>query len=289
MEDLIKKLENLKMPEIEIQSHRQKLKMALLNSGYFKEKTTMFLLKKFAPIGAVAVIALVLVIGFGLLKQPTPDTYAKELIAKTEAAVLNHQGNITLLPKNAISYTASPELVKEWVVEAKEAEDLRYLGKETIDGKYVEVLSYTDSKGNSNILKIDKDNLPVSRSIVIKDEAGKKVAGIEFGKAESFEMEVAKKKEGKESEVKYELFEPSSETDCLLFADLLKNYVAKKDQRVSELTKGSNWQVIKVIRSAPEKTETGMFVKTVTVVLEREGKQYEITFNLTDLTVESIK
>jgi len=50
-EDLIKKLENLKTPEIEIQSHKQRLKMALFNSGYFKERTIMFWTKRLVPVG----------------------------------------------------------------------------------------------------------------------------------------------------------------------------------------------------------------------------------------------
>lgn len=36
--DLEKKLENIKTPSIEIQSHKQRLKLALLNSGCFKEE-----------------------------------------------------------------------------------------------------------------------------------------------------------------------------------------------------------------------------------------------------------
>ena len=37
-EELIKKLESIKLPQIEIQSHRRRLRMALLNSEYFKEQ-----------------------------------------------------------------------------------------------------------------------------------------------------------------------------------------------------------------------------------------------------------
>lgn len=70
-DDLIKKLENLDLPEIELPSHQRRLKMALLNSGYFKKQTTMSLLKKFAPIGAVAVIALLAVVGVNYFKNPS--------------------------------------------------------------------------------------------------------------------------------------------------------------------------------------------------------------------------
>lgn len=61
-EDLIKKLEELKTPNIEIQSHQQELKRALLNSGYFKEKPSMLWTKKIVP----ATIALVLIVVLGL-------------------------------------------------------------------------------------------------------------------------------------------------------------------------------------------------------------------------------
>lgn len=36
--DLIKKLETLELPEIELKSHKENLKMALLNSDYFKKQ-----------------------------------------------------------------------------------------------------------------------------------------------------------------------------------------------------------------------------------------------------------
>ena len=37
-EELIKKLENVDLPEIEVQSHRRRLRMALLQSQYFEEQ-----------------------------------------------------------------------------------------------------------------------------------------------------------------------------------------------------------------------------------------------------------
>ncbi len=61
-EDLIKKLENIKTPDIEIQSHKQRLKMVLFSSGYFKEKPIMFWTKRLAPAGAA--LALILAVGF---------------------------------------------------------------------------------------------------------------------------------------------------------------------------------------------------------------------------------
>jgi len=59
-EDLIKKLENLETPEIELLSHKRASKMALLSSGRFKKRTIMDWAKIFAPV-ATAVLLLAVV------------------------------------------------------------------------------------------------------------------------------------------------------------------------------------------------------------------------------------
>jgi inhibitor of cysteine peptidase len=64
-EDFIKKLENLKTPDIELLGHRQALRTFLLNSGRFRERTLMNWAKVLAPVAAavllVAVVGLVAV------------------------------------------------------------------------------------------------------------------------------------------------------------------------------------------------------------------------------------
>jgi len=60
-EDLIKKLENLKAPDIELPGHRQALKMFLLNSGRFNQKRIMNWAKVLAPIAAA--VLLIAVVG----------------------------------------------------------------------------------------------------------------------------------------------------------------------------------------------------------------------------------
>jgi len=69
-EDFIGKLENLKTPEIELRGHKQALKMALLNSGHFKERTIMNWAKVLAPI--TAALLLVAVVGFFAVPKLTP-------------------------------------------------------------------------------------------------------------------------------------------------------------------------------------------------------------------------
>jgi inhibitor of cysteine peptidase len=61
-EDLIKKLENLRTPEIELLGHRRVLKLFLLNSGRFKKRTVMDWAKVLAPI--TAAVLLITVVGF---------------------------------------------------------------------------------------------------------------------------------------------------------------------------------------------------------------------------------
>jgi len=56
-EDLIKKLENLETPEIELQGHKQALKMALLSSGRFKERIiAVNIVPRLSPAPAIAAV-----------------------------------------------------------------------------------------------------------------------------------------------------------------------------------------------------------------------------------------
>jgi len=67
-EDLIQKLENLETPEIELPGHKQALKMTLLGSGHFRERTIMDWAKILAPVSAAVV--LIAVVGFFNVIQP---------------------------------------------------------------------------------------------------------------------------------------------------------------------------------------------------------------------------
>jgi uncharacterized secreted protein with C-terminal beta-propeller domain len=65
-DDLIERLEHLKTPEIELRGHKHALKMALLNSGRFKERTVMNWAKVLAPIA----VALLLIAFVGVFAVP---------------------------------------------------------------------------------------------------------------------------------------------------------------------------------------------------------------------------
>jgi len=69
-EDLIRKLENLETPEIELPGHKQALRMALLNSGRFKVRTIMDWAKMLAPV--TAAVLLIAVVGVFAVYQLEP-------------------------------------------------------------------------------------------------------------------------------------------------------------------------------------------------------------------------
>jgi uncharacterized secreted protein with C-terminal beta-propeller domain len=79
-EDFIEKLEHLKTPEIELPGHRQALKMALLNSEHFKERTIMNWAKVLAPI--TAAVLLITVVGFFAVDRSGPLYLGENQISK---------------------------------------------------------------------------------------------------------------------------------------------------------------------------------------------------------------
>jgi len=125
-EDLIKKLENIKTPKIEIQSHKEKLKMALLSSGYFKEEKIMnpimFWTKRLIPAGVA--LALVLAIGFSVIQPKLQIARAME-IAKNDPQI--------------------QQLMKDYGVEIKEVK--------LQDGKAFVLLSLPEEKLPSELEK----------------------------------------------------------------------------------------------------------------------------------------
>ena len=70
-DDLIEKLENLETPEIELHGHKQALKMALLSSGRFRERTIMDWAKILAPV--TAAVLLIAVMGLFTVYKPGPQ------------------------------------------------------------------------------------------------------------------------------------------------------------------------------------------------------------------------
>jgi len=122
-EDFIEKLENLETPEIELRGHKQALKMVLLNSGRFKERTIMNWAKILAPI--TAAVFLIAVVGFFNVIQPKlqiaqakeiamNDPQVQELMAEneleiTEAKLQNSEAFVLLTPEPVRLATFGPD------------------------------------------------------------------------------------------------------------------------------------------------------------------------------------
>jgi hypothetical protein len=87
-EDLIKKLEHLDLNEVELPGHRRRLRMALLNSGYWKGGiTNMSLFKKVVPAGAIiAAVAIIVAIVFNI-NGTSEQVSAQEIAEKSYQAV----------------------------------------------------------------------------------------------------------------------------------------------------------------------------------------------------------
>jgi uncharacterized secreted protein with C-terminal beta-propeller domain len=79
-EDLIKKLENLKTPDIELTGHKRALKMALLSSGRFKARTIRDWTKILAPV-ATAVL-LIAVMGVFAVYRPVSSPLGENQISR---------------------------------------------------------------------------------------------------------------------------------------------------------------------------------------------------------------
>jgi hypothetical protein len=116
-EDFIEKLRNLKTPQIELRGHKQALKMALLNSGRFRERTIMDWPKVLAPVSAA--VLLIAVVGFFTVIQPQlqmsqakeiarNDPHVQELMEKyqlgiTEVKLQNSQAFVLLVAHQHVS------------------------------------------------------------------------------------------------------------------------------------------------------------------------------------------
>ncbi len=116
-EDVIKKLEKIKLPQIEIPSHKKRLKMALFNWKYGKEKKAesifLGLRKVLIPLGTVAVVFVIILIVSNLIapqytlaevkKIAMKDPQVKELIEKgaeiKDIEIIKNKAYVLISPK----------------------------------------------------------------------------------------------------------------------------------------------------------------------------------------------
>jgi len=74
-EDLIKKLENIRLPEIEIKSHKKGLKTALLSSSYFKKQSPFEIFRK-SLVFSLPALALLVILAFNLIQPKLTEAKA---------------------------------------------------------------------------------------------------------------------------------------------------------------------------------------------------------------------
>jgi len=137
--NIIKKLNRLNLPQVELNSHRQKLRLALMarhnrfNSDYFKINNLMFNTKKFTPVGAIALIAIIAVVSIiSLTGNPSPVS-AKEIAEKSFQVVAN------LSPEDKTALKIKTGLDQFALEEAKQAEDLKVLTYDELTNNYPEL------------------------------------------------------------------------------------------------------------------------------------------------------
>lgn len=161
-EDLIKKLENLKTPEIGLSGHKQALKMALLNSRHFKERTIMDWAKILAPV--TAAVLLISLVGFFNVIQPRLQMAQAREIAMNDLQV--------------------QELMEEYDLEITEVE--------LQDGEAFVLIAYplasVESRADEDVLHAPGEGLPAAYNITVSgyilkvDLVEKKAT--EFGKVD---------------------------------------------------------------------------------------------------------
>ncbi len=163
-EDLIKKLENTDIPDVEIKSHKAGLKFALLNSSYFKKTDFLEIFKRYFY--AVPVFAAVLLILAITVIQPKLTEAQVLGIAKDNPEIrkLIEEKNMTLSDvkiKDGKAYVllnsprdAKPVTEKNQVITLKKVEQN---ASDTIEGAIVEV--NIKEKQVSQINSINSDEI----------------------------------------------------------------------------------------------------------------------------------
>lgn len=84
-EDLIKKLENTELPELEIKSHKAWLRMALLSSDYFKKLSFFDVIRK-SLVFAIPAFAVLIIAGFIVIQPKLTEAKALS-IAKSDPEI----------------------------------------------------------------------------------------------------------------------------------------------------------------------------------------------------------
>ncbi len=109
-DDLIKKLENLKTPDIELTGHKRALRMALLSSGRFKARTIMDWTKMLAPVATavllIAVMGVLVVVQPGTVFTPTGDSQISKFSSYWELEDFVRTNTQNMMKRNGVFWGA---------------------------------------------------------------------------------------------------------------------------------------------------------------------------------------
>jgi hypothetical protein len=180
-EQLIQELQELELPEVEISGHRQRLKMALLDSSCWNKQTSMSKMKKFLPAGVVAtiILAAVIVNVSGSLSSASAKGLAKKSYQIVSALPAERQADLRRMfgddvfdnlqdagKAEDLKLLTFDEYVKERKLPAESADTLRNM----------QFLQYEEADGREVTIGVDKDNSLVGFMATTKpaaDEAEK--------------------------------------------------------------------------------------------------------------------
>jgi len=109
-DDLIKKLENLKTPDIELTGHKRALRMALLSSGRFKARTIMDWTKMLAPVATavllIAVMGVLAVVQPGTVFTPAGDSQISKFSSYLELESFIKTNTQNMMKGNGVFWNA---------------------------------------------------------------------------------------------------------------------------------------------------------------------------------------
>lgn len=145
-EDLIKKLENLNLPEVKTAGHQNKLRQTLLNSKKFNESektqfkhgwAVLFSRKTIFSMSTLMIAFIVVGSILGLTPQNSPDVAQAEAMDIVRGAL---QKVRLLSPEKRIELEATlGKDLNEILAEASKAKDLRWIGTGDMEVKFPDV------------------------------------------------------------------------------------------------------------------------------------------------------
>lgn len=179
-EDLIRQLESLETPDIELSGHRQALRTALLRSDRFQRRSAMGWARMLAPVAAA--VALMMVLGFFNLVQPRLQIAQAEEIARSDPqvqALLEEHGldiaEVKLENGQAFVLLAAASINPLASESAAYPRDAGSWLQRILDWPYP---TKTNEEGAGNLALAPSESEPFRTYVLKVDLTGKEVSGL---------------------------------------------------------------------------------------------------------------